>query len=142
MPISTSSLFREPLIQQPLIRTVETTIPVPNPQSIRSFSVSSGFHQPHHAIKILLPRSEDHHPRIEAVWPSNIRRRVKVFWEVEEVRDGTQRQDIGIEVDDFPEVFLETEDVELGECRMQIGSSWKERVNPISHVVKCTYPSS
>lgn len=123
MPISTSAFFREPFIQQALICTIKTAISIPDSQTIRPLSISSGFHQTHHAVEIFLSRGKDHDSRIETVGPSNIRASIEVLWKVEEMRDWTQWQDIGVEIDYFSEMLLQTEDVKLGQCRMQIRST-------------------
>lgn len=46
--------------------------------------------------------------------------------ELEEVRDRSQGQDIGVKVDDFSEVLLKTEYVKFCQGRMQIRSTCKE----------------
>jgi hypothetical protein len=125
VPISTSSFFGKPFIQQALICAVEASVPVADTQTVYALAIPRSLHERHHTIKVLLSRCKDHDSGVEAIGPSNVGCSVEVLGKLEELRDWSQRQDVGVEVDDLSEILLQTENMKFRQGGMQIRSTWE-----------------
>lgn len=108
----------EKVIQQSLVS------PVPAPPLL---------HHPDERVKRLDARLSNHDARVERIGPSLIRCGGEGGGEVEEVRDGTEDERVGVEEDDFF-VLGEAEEVQLGEGKGEISSTCLEKEREFSEI--------
>lgn len=120
VPIPSSSFLGEPLVEQTLIRTVKAPVRVVHP--IIAFPVLEHLA---HALPVRVAGTDDHDARVEAVRPAGVGACGEGvgFGGFEEVGEGSEGEDVGVEVDEGGEDGRESEEVELGQSEVEVGAA-------------------
>lgn len=95
-------VFLEVHVQQTLVSSVEGDTPL---------------RHGHHGVVVSHVRGQGHDSSVEEVGPTNVGSRGEVMPEIEKLIDGPASHDIGIEVDDLPELCLLPQ-IDLGKGRV------------------------
>lgn len=127
VPIPPRSLLREILIQQPLIGSIEAPIPsgLLVPRQVYPLFPFTSLQQRLQPIPVRLFRTDHHYTRVEAVRPAGIGtsgQGVRVR-RLEEVSEGSEREDVCVEVDQRGEERVKPEEVELSQSKVEVRAS-------------------
>lgn len=86
--------------------------------------------------KLVLTWGKDENTRVEDVRPAHVRSGGKVVGEVKEVRKRADREDVGIEEEDF-RVLGQSEDMQFGKDRGKVGTTWQPVLVGGANILTC-----